>query len=227
MHVKARKLALGFATALLAALLTPAAAADDRVPLGGGAGITLNGNPCTLTTIGNDRNGDLVGLTSDICGGPGAQVAAQGAEDRGTVGTVTAANDYFHYVVIKFDSAKVTPVANYDGFAINGIGPDAAPGQPVCKQGSATGKDCKYIRPFLDSRPDRPTARIQASYQPGDNGGPVTSDDLLVGMIYNGFVVVSLDAFSGPEIRVIYINAILADANASGGPGAGFTPVRA
>ncbi len=211
-----------------ASSLGAVAAADDKVPLGGGAGITLNGNTaCTLTTIGHDRTGELVGFTVDHCGGPGAEVAAQGAEERGTLGTVSVTNDYFHYAVIKFDPTKVTPLANYDGFAINGVGPDPAPGQPVCKQGSATGKDCKYIRPFLNSRPDRPTARIQASWQSGDDGGPVTADDLLVGMIYNGFFVVSGDAFSGPEIRVIYINAILENARASGGLGAGFTPIPA
>lgn len=227
MGINLWRLAVGCGTALLAGLVSPTSAADNGVPLGGGAGITLNGNPCTLNTIGNDRSGDLVGFTTDLCGGPGAEVTAQGAEERGALGTVTAANAYFHYAVIKFDRAKVIPVGNYDGFAINGIGPDPAPGQSACKQGSATGKDCKSIRPFLDSRPDRPTARMQASWQPSDYGGPVTADELLVGMIYNGFFVASADAFSGPEIRVIYINAILADANARGGPGAGFTPIPA
>jgi hypothetical protein len=83
---------------------------------------------------------------------------------------VTAA-DGDYYAVIKFDPAKVTPVPNYGGFAINGISPDPNPGQTVCKQGSATGSDCQHVTPFLDSRPERPISRMHASYQSGDDGG--------------------------------------------------------
>ncbi len=50
--------------------------------MGGGAGIVVNGGTlCTLTTIGHDKFGDLIGFTSAHCGGPGAQVAAEGAEN--------------------------------------------------------------------------------------------------------------------------------------------------
>lgn len=85
-------------------------------------------------------------------------------------------------------------------------------------------------KPFLDSRPDRPIARINASYESGDDGGPVTSDDLLVGMIYSGFHTIATGPFivghpSQPEIRMIYISAILADVNVKGGPGAGFVTI--
>ncbi|MBO0865480.1 MAG: serine protease, partial [Mycobacterium sp.] len=48
-------------TALLAAigLRATAASADDRVPLGGGAGLVVDGDTmCTLTTIGNDNRGE-------------------------------------------------------------------------------------------------------------------------------------------------------------------------
>lgn len=38
---------------------------------------------CTLTTIGTDTAGDLIGFTSAHCGGPGAQIAAEAAEGRG------------------------------------------------------------------------------------------------------------------------------------------------
>ncbi len=55
--------------------------ADEPVPLGGGSGIVVNGDTlCTLTAIGNDNRGNLIGFTSAHCGGPGAQVAAEGAE---------------------------------------------------------------------------------------------------------------------------------------------------
>jgi hypothetical protein len=210
--------------------LRTTARADAKIALGGGAGISVDGSYCTLTTIGHDNTGELVGFTAAHCGGPGAQVVAEGAEDRGTAGTVATTNDYLDYAVITFDPTKVTPIANFAGFAINGIGPDPAPDQPVCKQGGATGNDCGYIRPFLDSRPDRPAARIAASWQPGDDGTPVTSDGLLVAMIHNGFILPATGPFiighpEQSENRVIYISAILDDANGGGGPGAGFTPI--
>src|SRR3984957_15089291 len=73
---------LGLTAALVAACaIGPAgphdalARADDRVPLGGGAGGLVHGDPlCTLTTIGTDGKGQLIGFTSAHCGGPGAPV---------------------------------------------------------------------------------------------------------------------------------------------------------
>jgi hypothetical protein len=124
-------------------------------------------------------------------------------------------------------------VANYGGFAINGISPDPNPGDTVCKDGSATGPDCVPIKPFLDSTPDRPISRMHvAAYQSGDDGGPVTSGGLLVGMIYNGFSTIATGPFivghpAQSEIRVHYISAIINDVNAKGGPGAGFAPIPA
>src|ERR1700757_2998530 len=119
--------------AVLLALTGPGASvavADDRVPMGGGAGIVVNGdNMCTLTTIGTDAAGELIGFTSAHCGGPGAQVVAEAAQDRGPLGVMVAGNDNLDYAVIKFDPAKVAPVANYNGFVISGIGPDPTFGQ--------------------------------------------------------------------------------------------------
>ena len=104
-----------------------AAAADVRIPMGGGAGIVVNGDTmCTLTTIGGDAAGELIGFTSAHCGGPGAQVTAEGAENAGVLGTMVAGNDNLDYAVIRFDPAKVTPVANFNGFLISGLGPHPA-----------------------------------------------------------------------------------------------------
>src|SRR5215211_4011539 len=101
--------------------------AVEKVPLGGGAGIVINGETlCTLTTIGTDGRGNLVGFTSAHCGGPGAQVAAEAAQDAGVLGTMVAGNDSLDYAVIQFDPNKVTPVNNFNGFLITGIGPDPA-----------------------------------------------------------------------------------------------------
>ena len=133
--------ALGAAGAVgLAGLYGALARADDRVPLGGGAGIIVNGDTlCTLTTIGTDGKGELIGFTSAHCGGPGAPVVVESAKDRGALGTMVAGNDPLDYAVIQFDRARVAPVANFGGFAINGIGPDPAFGQIACKQGRTTG----------------------------------------------------------------------------------------
>src|ERR1700754_2524042 len=126
--------------ALLGLLPANVAAADDRIPMGGGAGIVINGDTmCTLTTIGTDPAGDLIGFTSAHCGGPGAQVAAEAAQNRGPVGVMVAGNDNLDYAVIKFDPAKVAPVASYNGFAITGVAPDPQFGQIACKQGRTTG----------------------------------------------------------------------------------------
>jgi hypothetical protein len=68
------QLAAGFATVLLAVPIAPTAAADGKVPLGGGAGIIVGDETyCTLATIGHDGAGELVGFTSGrhalrVCG---------------------------------------------------------------------------------------------------------------------------------------------------------------
>jgi hypothetical protein len=54
---------VGAAVALVASagVLSPTAAADDKVPLGGGAGVVVDGSHCTLNSIGHDNTGELVG----------------------------------------------------------------------------------------------------------------------------------------------------------------------
>jgi hypothetical protein len=222
------------AAALVAVLVTllgspsHAAAADVRIPLGGGAGIVINGDTmCTLTTIGGDSSGALIGFTSAHCGAPGAKVAAEGAENAGILGTMVAGNDSLDYAVIKFDPAKVTPVASYNGFPINGLGPDPAFGQIACKQGRTTGNSCGVT---WGPGQDPGTIVMQVCGQPGDSGAPVTVDGLLVGMIHGAFsdnlptCVVKYIPLHTPAV-VMSFNAALADVNAKHRPGAGFTPL--
>jgi hypothetical protein len=201
--------------------------ADGRVPLGGGAGIIVNGDAlCTLTTIGTDAKGELIGFTSAHCGGPGAVVAAEAAKERGTVGTMVAGNDALDYAVIQFDRAKVAPVANFGGFAINGIGPDPAFGQVACKEGRTTGNSCGVT---WGPGQDPGTIVMQVCGQPGDSGGPVTVNEQLVGMIHGAFsenlpvCVTKYIPLHTPAV-VQSINAILADLAAKNRPGAGFVP---
>lgn len=207
---------------------SPTVVADTKVPLGGGAGIVVDEDTlCTLTTIGHDNTGDLIGFTSAHCGGPGAQVAAEGAEGNGTVGTMVAGNENLDYAVIRFDPAKVTPVANFGGFAINGIGPDPAFGQIACKQGRSTGNSCGVT---WGPGQDPGTIVMQVCGQPGDSGGPVTVDNMLVGMIHGAFsdalptCVVKYIPLHTPAV-VVSINAAIDDVNAKGRPGAGFVPI--
>jgi hypothetical protein len=208
-----------------AGLLGTVAAADNKVPLGGGASIMVAGTYCTLTTIGHDNAGELVGFTAASCGGPGAQVVAEGAQPSGPLGTVAAADDRLDYAVIKFDPTKGTPVAGFAGFAINGIGQDPGSGQPVCTQGGAAGFGCGKIM-FGGPRPDIVAAGVP-SWQPGDDGAPVTVDGQLVGLTRKGYTGLVGAGIPVPRTHITFalFSAILGDVNAKGGPGAGFTPV--
>ncbi len=221
--------------AVLVALVVPVspagrAFADDKLPIGGGAGIVINGDTmCTLTTIGNDAAGELIGFTSAHCGGPGAHVAAEGAENRGMLGTMVAGNDNLDYAVIKFDPAKVTPVADYNGFRIDGIGQDPAFGQIACKQGRTTGNSCGVT---WGPGQDPGTIVMQVCGRPGDSGAPVVVDNLLVGMIHGAFTdslptcVIKYIPLHTPAV-VESFSAIMADINAKHRAGAGFVPVPA
>ncbi|VCT92140.1 hypothetical protein MHAS_03865 [Mycolicibacterium hassiacum DSM 44199] len=226
------------ALAVVALSLTPAvsmvsppvAAAQTQVPLGGGSGLVVNGETmCTLTAIGHDRNGDLVGFTSAHCGGPGAKVAAEGAEDAGVLGTMVAGNDALDYAVIKFDPQKVQPVNEVKGFRIDGLGPDPRVGEIACKLGRTTGHSCG-----MTWGPGEQPGTIvnQVCGQPGDSGAPVTVNNRLVGMIHGAFsetlptCIIKYIPLHTPAVTVS-MNAVLADINAKNRPGAGFVPIGA
>jgi hypothetical protein len=215
----------GIVVALLvsAGFANPSAVADATVPLGGGAGITVNGTLCTLTTIGHDGSGALVGFTAASCGSPGSPVAAVGGAN---VGSVVAAEDSLKYAIIKFDPAQVTPTANFAGFAINGIGPDPDFRQPACTDGAATGIQCGIITTIPGPGPSRNMSRCP--FQPGDEGRPVTADNLLIGIARNGWTALDVGPVhygQTPESFLTLFSAVLNDVNAKGGPGAGFTPI--
>jgi hypothetical protein len=209
-----------------AGFMAPTAYGDGPVVLGGGAGITVNGTLCTLSTIGHDHAGDLVGFTAASCGGPGSPVAAVGGAN---VGSVVAADDHLNYAVIKFDPAKVAPTANFAGFAINGIGPDPDIRQPVCTDGAASSNQCGHITTAPGPGPIRNMAGCP--FQPGDEGRPVTSDNLLIGIARSGWTTLPGFAFPGrgntPESFLNLFSAVMNDVNSKGGPGAGFSPIPA
>jgi hypothetical protein len=215
---------------ILATLAAPAGpvTADSKVVMGGGAGIVVDGDTmCTLTTIGHDKTGALIGFTSAHCGGPGAEVAAEGSESNGTIGQMVAGNDNLDYAVIEFDPNKVTPVSNFGGFIISGIGPDPSFGQIACKQGRTTGNSCGVT---WGPGQDPGTIVMQVCGRPGDSGGPVVVNNMLVGMIHGAFsealptCVVKYIPLHTPAV-VVSINAVLGDITENDRPGAGFVPV--
>ncbi|KHO18064.1 S1 family peptidase [Mycolicibacterium setense] len=213
----------------LVAIFTPAIAhADPPVVLGGGSGIVVNGESfCTLTTIGHDNAGRLIGFTSAHCGGPGAVVSAEGANGAGVVGTMVAGNDLLDYAVIQFDPAKVTPTKNVNGFQIDGLGPDPAFGDVACKLGRTTGYSCGVT---WGPGKDPGTIVNQVCGQPGDSGAPVTVNNRLVGMIHGAYsddlptCVVQFVPLHTPAVTMSF-NTQLADITAKNRPGTGFVPI--
>lgn len=208
-------------------LAAPAASAEDKVPLGGGAGLVIDTDTyCTLTSIGNDRTGALIGFTSAHCGGPGAVVRSEAAPDAGALGTMVAGNDGLDYAVIRFDPAKVDPVANWNGFAITGLGPDPKFGEVACKLGRTTGYSCGVT---WGPGEEPGTIVNQVCGRPGDSGAPVTVNNKLVGMIHGAFTdglptcVIKYIPLHTPAVTMS-MNAILADLAAKDRPGAGFVP---
>jgi hypothetical protein len=202
----------------------PSAGADDKTSLGGGAGIMVDGNQCTLTTIGRDKTGELVGFTAGHCGGPGARVVAEGVENRGPLGSVAAVGDDLDYAVIRFDPAKVAPTADFAGFPIDGIGPGPELGQPTCTLGAATGNECSHIVTVPGPGPGR---SMLAPFQPGDAGRPVTADDMLIGLVVDGYTIPgdTLGNLPLPDTQLILFSAIVNDVNAKGVLGTGFSPI--
>jgi hypothetical protein len=224
---------LSAAIVAMTALLTPTAPiarAAEPVALGGGSGLVVNGETlCTLTSIGNDNRGNLIGFTSAHCGGPGAQVAAEGAESNGVLGTMVAGNDALDYAVIQFDPQKVRPVNTINGFRIDGLGPDPSFGEVACKLGRTTGHSCGVT---WGPGEDPGTIVNQVCGQPGDSGAPVTVNNRLVGMIHGAFAedlptcITQYIPLHTPAVTMS-INAVLGDITAKNRPGSGFVPVGA
>ena len=113
-----KKLTMAFAAtiALVAGGAGVATAVPGGVPLGGGSGITLGDGTtdifdCTLTTIGYDAAGRLVGFTAAHCGGPGATVKSERNMGAGVLGRVVAGNEALDYAVIQFDPGRVDRLA--------------------------------------------------------------------------------------------------------------------
>ncbi|MFE3545152.1 serine protease [Nocardia sp. NPDC059177] len=194
--------------------------ADAAAPavLGGGSGILVNDATCTLTTIGHDSAGRLVGLTAAHCGPEGASIVAEQNADAGTVGTIGYRSEAMDYSVITFDPDLVVPVNRVGNTTITGVGGPAQFPDIACKEGRTTAQTCGLA--YGDPLQSEIATLTQICVVAGDSGGPVVVGSTLVGMV-NGYVYVPC---LGPEVGM-NITTILADIDARGDLGAGFRPI--
>ncbi|WP_431965703.1 S1 family peptidase [Nocardia sp. bgisy134] len=205
------------AAVCLAPVAGTATAADPPV-LGGGSGIVVgNQAQCTLTAIGHDRAGRLVGLTAGHCGAPGATVLAEYDPNYGVVGRFAHSDPVLDYAVIEFDADRVTPVRQLGDIAITGIGAPARFPAVVCKKGRTTGTTCGVAWGAVGPATESWT---QLCVLEGDSGAPVLIGSTLVGMV-NAYLGVGC---FGPEVGTD-IHAVVTDLNARGEVGAGFQPI--
>ncbi|MFD9669844.1 serine protease [Rhodococcus sp. NPDC059968] len=203
---------------LLGTVVVGVATAAPPVVMGGGTGIVVNDElVCSLTTIGHDNAGRLVGLTAGHCGDVGASVVPEASLDSGVVGQFVASNPALDYAVIQFDPGEVVPVNRVGSVTITGIGAPAGFPQVACKEGRTTGNTCGIVYGDLLGTGETWT---QACVVEGDSGAPVVVGTTLVAMV-NAYLVAPC---IGPEIGT-NINSIVADMNATGGYGAGYRPI--
>ncbi|MBJ8346482.1 serine protease [Antrihabitans sp. YC2-6] len=195
------------------------AAAAPVAVMGGGSGIIIDDKfECTLTTIGNDGAGRLVGITAGHCGGPGSVVKAESNTSLGVIGRFTSSIEELDYAVIEFDRSKVVPVNRVGNATITGIGLPAAFPNIVCKEGRTTGNTCGLA--YGDIFGSNVETWSQMCVIEGDSGAPVVIGSTLVGMV-NAYL---LAPCVGPEVGT-NITTILDDINARGGVGAGYRPI--
>ncbi|MGV9818131.1 serine protease [Nocardia xishanensis] len=218
-----RKLAV--AAVALAAGVMPAGAqvgiahAADPAVLGGGSGIIVaDQGVCTLTTIGHDAAGRLVGLTAGHCSAAGDSITADANRDAGVVGAFAYTNADMDYAVIEFDADRVVPVNRVGNTTITDLGGPAQFPDIACKQGYTTGQTCGLA--YGDVFQTNNWAWTQICVLPGDSGAPVVVGTTLVGMV-NGYLYVPC---LGPQLGG-NMAAIIDDIDARGGVGAGFHPI--
>ncbi|MFI8568263.1 serine protease [Rhodococcus sp. NPDC078407] len=205
------------AAAIVASVGVGTASAVTPAALGGGSGIIVGGQAeCTLTTIGNDRDGNLVGFTAGHCGQAGASIVPEYDTSLGEVGRIAFSNPEYDYALIQFDRAKVAPINRVGNVTISQVGPPTAFPNIVCKEGRTTGNTCGLA--YGDILQSQETW-AQLCVVEGDSGSPVVVGNTLVGMV-NAYLGV---ACFGPEVGTNF-DAILRNVDLGNGLGAGFVP---
>lgn len=182
-----------------------------------------NSMMCTLGVTGTDTHGNQVGLTAGHCGSPGNLIASADSWEVGAAGMVVASNPAHDYAVIQFnDRAELTNT--YNGVTVTELGGPVAVGQQLCKQGVATGHTCGTT---WQSEPNLQVSQVCASV--GDSGGPMMAGTRMVGMVSGGSLPDQNLSCRSPLQGALFMptvstnmDAVLADLDARGGPGAGF-----
>lgn len=229
----------------LAAGFAPVASAAPTVPVGPGTGWTLKTVPhngandsCTITAVGHDNAGRLIGLTAGHClrdpANPTQQLPAgqpiyktvspvantqigvsTGVQAWGGQGTVPQST--LDYAVIELDPNVVIPRSlSEDGtLSVTSFG-TAGLFQNICKDGIATGNTCGLINNVSTNY-----YKSWASMFNGDSGSPAvkagTGVLVAVGVGYD---------VSNPSVFIYNkIQPVLTDINAKASYGAGFTLV--
>lgn len=226
-------MALISAAVATSGLVAGTAQAAGNAVVGGGSGLVFDNNAvCSLTAIGYDNAGRLVGLTAGHCASTGALFGAEQFLDAAVIGTVAYSDDGkgVDFAVLQFDPAKVTPVRSIGPATIAGLGAAPAPGEPVCTSGRSSGFDCGVVWGSLQG-----STINQSCSKPGDSGGPVTVGDRLVGMNQGrltglggvGFNIPCLSGANPIHSPAFFapIDQILEAVDATGGVGSGFQPI--
>lgn len=211
-----------FALALGTALVGTGAGAAQAAPapvIGGGSGIIIDDMfECTVTTVGHDSAGRLIGLTAGHCGDPGARVYAEANRGYGQIGTFVHSDHQLDYAVIQFQPDRIIPVNRIGNVTITGVGEPPQFPMIVCKEGRTTGNTCGPV--WGDVFDTNYETWSQMCVMEGDSGAPVVVGTTLVGMV-NAYLAI---ACFGPQVGT-NMSAISADMNSRGGIGAGYRPI--
>ncbi len=134
---------------------------------------------CTLTTIGHDNAGRLVGITAGHCGEAGWPVVPESDPDAGVVGRFVVSNSDYDYAVIEFDPAKVTPVNTIGQVTITDIASRRSSGRRM-QTGPYHRHTCGVV--YGDVLQSQETW-TQLCVIEGDSGSPVVVGTTLVAMV--------------------------------------------
>ncbi|MGL6235223.1 MAG: S1 family peptidase [Segniliparus sp.] len=175
-------LVAALASVLVAAHTAAIASADDRVLLGGGSPIIVIGAKnlaCTLTAIGHDAAGDLVGLTAGHCGQRGDKVISETDQGAGALGVMEKTLSRPDIAVILFNPNRVIPSPTIDNLTIAALDRTPPPlNSWACKLGRTTGWTCGLVKDQ-----DRSSHKAQICIAKGDSGAPLVIGNTLVGMV--------------------------------------------
>lgn len=217
---------------ILALLPAYTAQAAPRAAVGGGSAIVIDKKyACTMTTVGLDRTGRLIGLTAGHCVKVGSQIWLEHNMGAGVIGRVVQKSKAGDYGVVALDAGRVNATRVAGGATIRAVGAFPAAGATVCKAGRTTGYSCG---PVLDV--DGASTISYVCANEGDSGGPIVTGGRVVGML-NGGLILGVPPIRGAigcidKALPIYspmiatkMTAIVADLNSIGRYGAGFRPI--